>query len=214
MDKDTNRALEKLFNEPTSSEIKLELLDLIFSPNKPSMFSPSSKGTRLYLMGLINFCITHGQDNKIWLEKNKGLKKDYRVSVIIDSSISCFNEQMRPHSLKTVLIILKILSLVELPLLDIIIATNSKPIIICCGNDTTNILNIKSKLWNAILGELSNNYEGCNLKDALQIAFKLKSFNSSKKSYAFILTDGLFNKEEKEQISDYISFNQGLKFLE
>ena len=91
IEKDTKIALDIMFSEPTSSEIKLELLDYIFTPNKPSMFSPSSKGTRLYLMGLINFCITHGQDNKIWLEKNKGLKKDYRATVIIDSSISCFN---------------------------------------------------------------------------------------------------------------------------
>ena len=49
-------------------------------------------------MGLINFCITHGNDNKIWLEKNNnGFKRDYRVSVLIDSNISCFNEQMILH---------------------------------------------------------------------------------------------------------------------
>ena len=92
IDKDTKSTLEKLFTHPITSDMKLEYIEFIFSPNKPSMYSPSTKGTRLYLMGLINFCITHGQDNKIWLEKNKGLKKDYRVSVIIDSSISCFNE--------------------------------------------------------------------------------------------------------------------------
>ena len=51
-----------------------------------------SKVTRLYLIELINFCLTRGQDNKIWLEKNKGIKKDYRATVIIDLSIYCFNE--------------------------------------------------------------------------------------------------------------------------
>jgi len=56
--------------------MKLEFIELVFPPNKPSIYSPSTKGTRLYLMGLINFCITHGQDKKIWLEKNKGLKKE------------------------------------------------------------------------------------------------------------------------------------------
>ena len=69
----------------TRSEMKLEYIEFVFTPNKPSMYSPSTKGTRLYLMFLINFCITNGQDNKIWLEKNKGLKEDYRISVIIDS---------------------------------------------------------------------------------------------------------------------------------
>ena len=103
IDKESKAALEKLFSNQITSDLKLEYIDFIFTPNKPSMYSPSTKGTRLYLMGLINFCITHGQDNKIWLEKNKGFKKDYRVTVIIDSSISCFNSYMRPHSIKTVL---------------------------------------------------------------------------------------------------------------
>ena len=69
IDKDTKSSLENLFANPITSEMKLEYIEFIFSPNKPSMYSPSTKGTRLYLMGLINFCITHGQDNKIWLEK-------------------------------------------------------------------------------------------------------------------------------------------------
>lgn len=129
----------------------------MYSPNKPSMYSPSTKGIRLYLMGLINFCITHGQDNKIWLEKNKGLKKDYRVSVIIDSSISCFIDYMRPYSIKTVIAVLRILSLVEIPYFDLIIATSKKPIVLRCGNDATNTLNMESNLWNIVLQQLTNN---------------------------------------------------------
>ena len=186
--------------------MKKEYLDFVFPQNKHSMYSPSSKGTRLYLMGLINFCITHGQDNKIWLEKNKGLKRDYRVSVIIDSSISCFNEQMRPHSIKTVLAVLRMLSLVEIPYFDLIIATDSKPIVLSCGNDTTNCLNFKSNLWNIVLEQLTHNQVECNLFDSLQLVYKLKSLNYVKKYYAFVLTDGLFEQEEKRILQDYISF--------
>ena len=206
IDKDTKEKLDKIFIDTMSSEMKLEYLEFIFPPNKPSMYSPSTKGTRLYLMGLINFCITHGQDNKIWLEKNKGFKRDFRVSVIIDSSISCFNEQMRPHSIKTVLAVLRMLSLVEIPYFDLIIATNKEPIVLSCGNDTTNCLNSKSNLWNLILEQLTYNKEGCNLFDALQLTYKLKSLNSVKKNYIFILTDGLFEKEDKDILQDYISF--------
>ena len=204
--KDTNFALEKLFTHPIASEMKLEYLDFIFSPNKPSMYSPSTKGTRLYLMGLINFCITHGQDNKIWLEKNKGLKKDYRVSVIIDSSISCFNNYMRPHSIKTVLSVMRMLSLVEIPFFDLIIATPTKPIVLSCGNDTTNILNIKSNLWNILLEQLTHNEEGCNLLSALQLVYKLKSMNTAKKHYSFVLTNGMMEKKEMDLLQDYVSF--------
>ena len=52
IEKDTIHTFDMIFSKPSSSEIKLELLDYIFIPNKPSMLSPSSKGTRLYLIGL------------------------------------------------------------------------------------------------------------------------------------------------------------------
>ena len=206
IDKETKSSLDKLFSKEITSEMKLEYIEFIFTPNKPSMFSPSNKGTRLYLIGLINFCITHGQDNKIWLEKNKGYKKDYRVTVIIDSSVSCFNDYMRPHSIKTVLAVLRMLSLVEIPFFDLIIATKNKPIVLSCGNDTTNSLNAKSNLWNIVLEQLTDNNEGCNLLDCLKLAYKLKSVNNVKKYYTFVLTDGMFDEKESEEIQDYVSF--------
>ena len=206
IDVDVKSALEKLFSNSIASEMKLEYIEFIFTPNKPSMFSPSTKGTRLYLMGLINFCITHGQDNKIWLEKNKGLKKDYRVSIIIDSSISCFNSYMRPHSIRTVLAMLRMLSLVEIPFFDLIIATPSNPVVLSCGNDTINVLNFKSNLWNILLEQLTFNEEGCNLLDCLKLIYKLKSVNNVKKYYTFVLTDGMFDQKESEDLQDYISF--------
>ena len=111
-----------------------------FPPNKPSLYAPSVKGTKLYIIGLINFILTHRQDNKIWLEKKAGFKRDYRVTVIIDSSKSCFNEIMFSHSLKTTFTLLKMLSILEIPYFDLIIGTKSKPKIVCCGLDTINCL--------------------------------------------------------------------------
>lgn len=73
-------------------EGKRALVDLIFPPKKPSMYAPSRKGTRLYIMGLVNFVLTKGQDNKIRLDKIAGLFKDYRITVIIDNSSSFFND--------------------------------------------------------------------------------------------------------------------------
>ena len=50
--KDKMHALDMIFSKPSLSEIKLQLLDYMFTPNKPSRLSPLSKGTRLYLIGL------------------------------------------------------------------------------------------------------------------------------------------------------------------
>ena len=64
------KLLDKL-SRPENKGVSFDLIDSIFPPNKPSMYAPSVKGTRLYLVGLVKFIITGGQDNKIWLEKKQ-----------------------------------------------------------------------------------------------------------------------------------------------
>ena len=61
IDNDSRLALEKLFTNPIASEMKLEYIEFIFPSNKPSMYSPSTKGTRLYLMGLSIFVLLMGK---------------------------------------------------------------------------------------------------------------------------------------------------------
>lgn len=197
-------------NKITDFEIKginMDLFDNIFPANKPSMYCPSVKGTRLYLVGLVKYMITGGQENKIWLEKKACLKRDYRISVIIDASISCFNNINIQHTIKTIFTFLKFLSLIEIPYFDLIIATDKNPIILFSGNDTTSSLNDKSILWQALASILlDKNYNKCNLKDCLLYVLKLKSLNLTKKSFAFVLTDGLFDDEDTDSLFNLISF--------
>jgi midasin (ATPase involved in ribosome maturation) len=124
------------------------------------MYAPFTKGSRLYIKGLIYFILTNGQENKIWLEKKTGLKRDYRISIIIDSSRSCFNELMRVHSYQIVVEILSIFSYIQIPYLDIIIAREHEPLILCLGQDSLNSLTINSPIWLTlfeILGNPENN---------------------------------------------------------
>ena len=53
----------------------MDLFDNIFPPNKPSMYCPSVKGTRLYFVGLVKYMIAGGQENNICLEKKLVLKE-------------------------------------------------------------------------------------------------------------------------------------------
>ena len=75
--------------------------------------------------------------------KKACLKRDYRISVIIYSSISYFNNINLKHSIKTIFTFLKMLSLIEIPYFDLIVATNKQLYVLCCGNDTTSSLNNK-----------------------------------------------------------------------
>ena len=79
---------------------------------------------------------------------------------------------------------------------------DKEPIVLYLGNETTNSLNNKSKVWQALASQLydNNNYK-CNIKDCLFLVLKLKSLNLSKKSFTFIITDGLFKEEDKESLN-------------
>ena len=44
-----------------------DVISLIFIPNKPSQYTPSSDGTLFYFPGLIRFLLTQCQDTKIFL---------------------------------------------------------------------------------------------------------------------------------------------------
>ena len=57
---------------------------------------------------------------------------------------------MRPHSIKTVLAVLKIISSVELPFLDLNIAKKTKSIVLFMPNSSKQ----KSDLWKFLLGQL------------------------------------------------------------
>ena len=200
---------EAIINQILSNDYKegkKALIDLIFPPNKPSLYAPSRKGTGLYIMGLANFVFTKGQYNKIFLDKIAGLVKDYRITIIIDNSISCFNDLMNSHSFQTVISFIQVFSSVSIPFFDIIIAKKDKPIILLSGQDSFNNLTYKSNVWPALIEILSHPEKDVNLRDALTCLIKFRNLNVAKKHFAFVFTDGLFsNLGEKEYIKNYIA---------
>ncbi|KAK8886006.1 hypothetical protein M9Y10_041465 [Tritrichomonas musculus] len=179
--------------------------EVIFSPNKPSQMAPSIKGTKLYIQGLIKFCLTDGQENKIWLEKIAGLKRNYRVSVVIDASNSCFNELMYPHSLQTVITFLRTLATIEIPYFDLIVATAEGPEIIAVNQNTQTCLDPHgSDLWASLFSTFERHDNKCNLYDAILCAMKLKSTIVAKKSFLFVFTDGLYDENEQESLKNVL----------
>ena len=198
--------LENFNDLPT---INQQLLDDIFPPNKPTLYALSTKGTKLNISGLLNFFITHGQENKIWLEKKDRLKKDYRVSVIIDSSKSCFNKDSFYYSFSIVKSLLNIISSSMIPYFDLIVATKDNPIVLCSGLES-NILNNKSTLLTSLISLLYENEEknnkNCNLFDAIYLAIKIKIQQNSKKYFCFVLTDGIFDKNLRVELKNICSF--------
>jgi hypothetical protein len=132
--------------------------EAIFIPNKPSQMAPSTKGPMLYMPGLIRFCLTDGQENKIWLEKIAGLKRNYRVTIIIDSSYSCFSDQMFAHSVQTLFGLLRVLSQIDIPYFDFIVATAGAPKILAINQSTQRAIDFQTfELLGSLLSTLMEN---------------------------------------------------------
>ena len=188
-----------------------KLIEDMFPPNKPTLYAPSNKGTKLNFSGLLNFFITNGQDDKIWLEKKDRLKKDYRVSIVIDSSMSCFNKDSFYYSSSVIKSLFNIIYSSKIPFFDLIIATNKEPLVICTGQDS-NILNNKSFIWSLIISQISiektydSNNISCNLYDAIYASLQIKIQQTSKKYFCFVLTDGIFNENYKNELKNLCSF--------
>jgi PAX-interacting protein 1 len=158
----------------------------------------------LYMPGLIKFCLTDGQENKIWLEKIAGLKRSYRVTIVIDSSFSCFNDFMIVHSIQTILGFLRLLSLIDIPYFDLIIATAEAPRILAVNQNSSRALDFQSfQLLSALLASLmDNSVSAVNIVDAVKVAMKVKSLSSAQRSYMFVFTDGLFGESTKAELKN------------
>ena len=121
-------------------KIDLSLLNKIFIPNMPTQTVLTDVGSNLDVIELIKFFLNPTPNPKIYRELGDGLVKNYGVTVVIDSSISCFGGASLIHSLQTIKMLLSSLSTIELPCFDLIIATESNPVIICNERNTFEIL--------------------------------------------------------------------------
>ena len=180
------------------------LKNSIFKFNKPSQMGPSAKSSsRLYYAGYLKFVLTQGQELKIYLEKNTGYKRDYRVSVVIDSSNSCFNDLMYPHSLQTIVTFLRTLSTIQIPYFDLIVATSENPLILAVNQNSQNCLDPRgSYIWPSLFSILEKKNKKSNLNDAVLSAMQLKSTIIAKKSFLFVFTDGLYDSNEVNSLKN------------
>ncbi|KAK8898415.1 hypothetical protein M9Y10_000702 [Tritrichomonas musculus] len=182
------------------------LLETIFKPNKASQTVLSSTGVDFDITALILNLINPVPDPLIYLEEKGGLIRNYGVSIIIDSSKSCFNQLFSSHSYQTIKILLTALASIDIPCIDIIIATDEAPIILASEISSVRLLNDKSPFWPSLFDTLANaSYDKCALEDAIHAAYDIRRMRSvDSTSYMFILTDGLFQEEQREIIQNHI----------
>jgi len=181
-------------------------IEAIFKPNKPSQKVLSTTGTEFDIPALIMNLINPSPDPMIYLEEKGGMIRNYSVSLILDTSYSCFNPLCTPFSLQTLRLMLSTLTSIDLPSFDLILSRQKEPEILCSNLSSVRAINPKSTLWESLLSILSHPCSKSDLASAIEAVFDLKRMRSSEyTSYLFILTDGLYQENEYKRILRAVS---------
>ena len=145
----TNNTIQSEFNKFLSkfiipkNKINISLLDQIFSPNKASTMVLSTTGSEIDIPAFIKYLLENTPNPMIYLEKKGGYTKHYSVSIVIDSSLSCLNKFSFSHTIQTIQVLISSIASINIPSVDIIIASTSSPIVICSDIPSIKLLEKK-----------------------------------------------------------------------
>ncbi|UJR19122.1 hypothetical protein I4U23_022252 [Adineta vaga] len=86
----TDKTLQQIEQqlEEYISELVRALEDYILPAYKPTQSLPDTRGSRLYIPGIVKFICTQGQYNRIYLNQIGSQKPEYRIALLLDQSVS------------------------------------------------------------------------------------------------------------------------------
>ena len=195
----------QFFSESSDDIFIRKLIENIFIPNKASQKVLSTTGSEIDINAFFLHYLSNDPEPLFYLEEKGGYLRKYSVSIILDISKSVMNEFNKSHSFSIIKILFKYLKFIDIPYLDVIIATGGSPIILSCGLSAKKILQKDSDFWIALIHSLCNPKEKTYISPCIDIAYYLNLERTDHINFIFILTDGLFNQEENNNILDNIS---------
>ena len=140
-----------------------------------------------------------------YLEEKGGYIKKYSISIMIDISSSVMNEFNKEHSFSIIKTFFKFLRFIDIPFLDVIIATNGNPIILRCGLSSKKVLSKESDFWIGLIDSLCKPKMKTYLSPCLDISLYLNMERMNYSNYIFVFTDALFDQKENNNILEKVS---------
>ena len=201
----------KKFKE-RKENMNLSSLDIIFPPNLPTQYVLSTKGNIIDMDAFFKYYLNPTPNPMFYKELDGGFIKNYGITVVIDTSISCLNNFASDHYLDTIRILLSILSFSELPSFDLVVTGLQDPIVICSDISTSIALSEKSSIWGSLYASLSPLYYS-DLSSAIKVAYDLNNIRRNETTnYIFVITDGLFSLPEQKVILEKVKLceNKGI----
>ena len=205
-EKNEIRTFMKLF-KIKKEKINMSLLELIFKPNLATQTILTDVGTHIDVNELIKYFLNPTPNPRIYREIGDGFIKNYGVTVVIDSSVSCFSQLSSQHTWNTIQMLLSAFGAIDLPCFDLIISGNPNPIIVCSEKSTLDILSEKSQIWPIVFDLLNKNIKNTDLASAIKAAYNLhNSRKTEHPDFLFVITDGLFSTSETQRIVKNVNF--------
>ena len=191
----------------SKEKLNLSYLETIFKPNLPTQYILTSKGSKIDINQLIFYFLNPTPSPLIYREIEGGYVKNYGITVIFDNSVSCLSHFQSLHTIQTIRIFLSTLATLDIPCFDFIITGNPKPLILCSERNPLEALKKNSDLWISIFSSILCQNKKADLLSAIKVAYDLTIWRKSEyKNYIFILTNGLYCKEEQKNIIELISY--------
>jgi hypothetical protein len=115
-----------------------------FAPNKSMQMARSTKCSTLSMTEGIKFCLTQGQENRIWLERITGFTRDYYLTIVVDSPFSSFNNLIVFHLIQTLLGFLSLLSSLDILYSGLIITLTGAPRVLSVNEQSSHVIDLGS----------------------------------------------------------------------
>ncbi|CBK22809.2 uncharacterized protein [Blastocystis hominis] len=173
----------------------------LFIPNKSAAFVASTSGTSIHMANYIKYVASKTGDGKFFKKLGGEKIRSYNASIVIDCSSIAFSETNRVHSLYTIFTILRNLSNMQLPCIDLWVAS-SQIIRIATGILSMDLWesNIVAALYEYLLSPCQNT---C-LPDCIRYACCTCNARSYP-SIMMVLTNGVLCNESREEIISIVS---------
>ena len=151
------------------------LIDSIFYPNKATQKQLSTKGSQIDVLQLILYTLCPVEEPMIYLEDKGGMVRDYSITIIIDNSITSFNEINERHSYLTIINLLNIMNEIYIPSFDLIVTGdfNEESNILIFNKPSITIFRDEN-IFEKLLSLISNPKSNTDLAKAIQTAFELR----------------------------------------
>ena len=156
---------------------------------------------------IIKYFLNPTPNPKIYRELGDGFIRNYGVTVIIDSSISCFSPISNQHTWTTIQVLLSSIGSIDLPCFDLIVSSNPKPYVICSEKNYLDILSEKAQIWPILFGLLNRKIKNTDLASAIKTGYNLHNLRKADHpDFLFVVTDGLFSLSETKRIINNVIF--------